>query len=190
MACGILVPGPGIEPGALTLRPLSPNHWTNREFPKRFYFFSCWFDAPNSLVFNINKDISLHKQNVLCCADSLSHIWLFVTPWTVARQSPLSKRILQARILERVAMPSSRGSSWPSDRTQVSHIAGRFFIVWATREVQEYWSGLPCPPPGDRPDPGTESRSPASQAHSLPFEPPGKPKQNTTIKFSDLKLCQ
>ena len=41
MACGILVPGPGIEPGALTLRPLSPNHWTNREFARRFYFFSC-----------------------------------------------------------------------------------------------------------------------------------------------------
>ena len=35
--------------------------------------------------------------------------------------------ILQARILELVAMPSSRGSSQPRDRTQVSHIAGRFF---------------------------------------------------------------
>ena len=36
--------------------------------------------------------------------------------------------ILQARILEGVAMPSSRGSSQPRDRTQVSHIAGRFFM--------------------------------------------------------------
>ena len=35
--------------------------------------------------------------------------------------------ILQARILECVAMPSSRGSSQPKDRTQVSYIAGRFF---------------------------------------------------------------
>ena len=34
--------------------------------------------------------------------------------------------ILQARILEWVAMPSSRGSSQPRDRTQVSYIAGRF----------------------------------------------------------------
>ena len=44
--------------------------------------------------------------------------------------------ILQARILEWVAMPSSRGSSWPRDRTQVSCIAGGFFTVWATKEAQ------------------------------------------------------
>ena len=35
--------------------------------------------------------------------------------------------ILQARILEWVAIPFSRGSSWPTDWTQVSHVAGRFF---------------------------------------------------------------
>ena len=40
---------------------------------------------------------------------------------------------------------------------------------------QDYWSGLPCPPPGDLPDPGIESTSPASQADSLPTEPLGKP---------------
>ena len=56
-------------------------------------------------------------------------------------QAPLSMGILQARILEWVAMPSSRGSSQPSDQTQVSHTAGGFFIVWAPREAQEYWSG-------------------------------------------------
>ena len=49
--------------------------------------------------------------------------------------------ILQARILERVAFPFSRGSSQPRDQTQVSRIAGRFFTIWATREAQEYWSG-------------------------------------------------
>ena len=49
--------------------------------------------------------------------------------------------ILQARILEWVAFPFSRGSSQPRDQTQVSHIAGRFFTSWATREAQEYWSG-------------------------------------------------
>ena len=43
--------------------------------------------------------------------------------------------ILQARILEWVAISFSRGSSWSRDRTQVSHIAGRFFTVWATREA-------------------------------------------------------
>jgi len=39
---------------------------------------------------------------------------------------------------------------------------------------QEYWSGLPFPSPGDLPDPGIESRSPALQADSLPSEPPEK----------------
>ena len=39
---------------------------------------------------------------------------------------------------------------------------------------QEYWSGLPFPPPGDLPHPGIEPGSPALQADSLPTEPPGK----------------
>ena len=41
---------------------------------------------------------------------------------------------------------------------------------------QEYWSGLPFPSPGDIPNPGTEPKSPALQADSLPSEPLGKPK--------------
>ena len=41
------------------------------------------------------------------CAQSLSRVRLFETPWTVVHQSPLSMGILQARILEWVAMPSS-----------------------------------------------------------------------------------
>ena len=51
--------------------------------------------------------------------------------------------ILQTRILEWVAIPSSRGSSQPRDRIQVSHIVGGFFTDWATREAQKYWSGSP-----------------------------------------------
>ena len=43
--------------------------------------------------------------------------------------------ILQGRVLEWVSMPSSSGSSWPRDRTQISHITGGFFTVWATREA-------------------------------------------------------
>ena len=39
---------------------------------------------------------------------------------------------------------------------------------------QEYWSGLPCPPPGDLPNPGIEPRSPTLQADSSLSEPPGK----------------
>ena len=43
--------------------------------------------------------------------------------------------ILQARILEWVAIPFSRGSSWPKDQTWVSSIAGCFFTIWTTREA-------------------------------------------------------
>ena len=42
------------------------------------------------------------------------------------------------RILEWVAIPFSRGPSQPSDQTQVSCIAGRFFIIWATREAHTW----------------------------------------------------
>ena len=45
--------------------------------------------------------------------------------------------ILQVRILEWVAVPFSRGSSWPRDWTRISHIAARFLTIWATREAPE-----------------------------------------------------
>ena len=78
---------------------------------------------------------------------SLNHVWLFVTPWTVACQAPLF-------------MEFSR---------------------------QEYWSGLPCPLPGDLPNLGVKPRSAALQADSSLSEPPGKPK-NTGV--GSLSLLQ
>ena len=59
----------------------------------------------------------------------------FATPWTVALQAPLFNRISQARTLEWVANSFSRGSFPHRDRTWVSHIAGRFFTIFATREA-------------------------------------------------------
>ena len=53
--------------------------------------------------------------------------------------------------------------------------------------TQEYWSGLPCSPPGDLPNPGIEPRSPELQVDSLPFVTPGKPK-NTGV--GSLSLLQ
>ena len=52
--------------------------------------------------------------------------------------------ILQARVLEWVAFPFSRGSSQSRDQTQISHIAGGFFTSWARREAlkQGKLSGL------------------------------------------------
>ena len=54
----------------------------------------------------------------------IGHVQLFVIPWTVALQAPLSMGILEAWIPEWIAMPSSRGSFQPGDWTQVSRIAG------------------------------------------------------------------
>ena len=101
--------------------------------------------------------VILKKVKVKVASDSLWPNGLY-NPWNYTIHG-----ILQARILEWVAFPFSRGSSQPSDRTQVSHIAGRFFTSWATREAQEYWSGQPIPSPGDLPDPGIEPGPPALQ---------------------------
>ena len=76
--------------------------------------------------------------------------YFFLLDWVKVAQScptlcdPLDcivHGILQARILEWLAVLFSRASSQPRDQTQVSHIAGGFFTSWASREVQEYWSG-------------------------------------------------
>ena len=52
---------------------------------------------------------------------------------------------------------------------------------------QEYWSGLPCPLPGDLPNPVTEPWFPTLQADSLPSEPPGRPKNTGVGSLSFLQ---
>ena len=74
----------------------------------------------------------------LCCAVLCLAAQLCLTlcdPMDCSPPGSSVHGIYQARILECVAMPSSRGSSWPRNQTQVSCIAGRFFIVWVTREA-------------------------------------------------------
>ena len=95
--------------------------------------------------------------------------------WTAAHQAPLSMGILQTRIVEWIAMPSSRGPSQPEEGTQISRIAGGSFTIWTTRETQEYWSGQPIPSPGDLPKPGIKTGSNTLQADSLPAELQGSP---------------
>ena len=85
--------------------------------------------------------------------------------------------ILQARILEWVAIQFSRGSSQPRDWTQVSCIAGRFFTIWATRET--LYTGVGCHAllqgifPTQRLNPGLPH---ALHVDSLLSESWGKPK--------------
>ena len=52
--------------------------------------------------------------------------------------------------------------------------AARLLSPWGFSR-QEYWSVLPCPPPGELPNSGIELRSPALQVDSLPTEPPRTP---------------
>ena len=88
------------------------------------------------LISNVERTLQKFINVLLSC---FSCVLLFVTPRTVACQAPLSMGILQARILEWVAMPSSRGSFQPRSWTHVSHFAGRFFTIWATREAHQYY---------------------------------------------------
>ena len=68
-----------------------------------------------------------HYFEVCVCAESLSHVQLFATPWTVAHQAPLSMEIFQARKLEWVSTSYSKGSSQP--------ICRWIFYCWVTREA-------------------------------------------------------
>ena len=97
---------------------------------KYFYYKNCTtcYAYPQSLL----KPIKTSEL----CACMLSCLWLFAT-LSMDYSLPVSSihSILQARILEWVAIPFSRGSSWPRDWTQFSCIAGILFTIWATREA-------------------------------------------------------
>ena len=127
----------------------------------------------------------------------------FVTPWTLTLPGSSVHGISQARILEWVAISSSRGLPDPGMKLLSPALAGRFSTTEsAEREVklpscvrlfvtqwtvasqaplsrgflrQEYWSGLPFSSPGDLPYPEIKPRSSVLQAGTLPSEPPGKP---------------
>ena len=101
-----------------------------------------------TLIKRLFKFLYMYEsEHVSCSVVSNS-----ATSWTVARPPGFSVHgILQARILEWVAIPFSRGSYQPRDQTQVSCTAGRFFTIWATREAPEWqvlkYSPIQLPPP-------------------------------------------
>ena len=92
-----------------------------------------WFPAPYSRSWLVT-----HPVYVLHCY--FSHVWLS-DPTDCSPPGSSVHGILQARVLEWVAMPSSKESFQPRDRTKVSHIAGRFFTIWDTREAR--WVFVP-----------------------------------------------
>ena len=76
--------------------------------------------------------------NCVClCAQSLSHAWLFATPWTVARQAPPFMGFPRQEYWSRWPFFSSRGSSRPKDRTLVSYIGKSILHHWAIWEAQK-----------------------------------------------------
>ena len=146
-------------------RRVLSNHVSEITFDLVVYFHLIGYDL---------YKYKLSVNNSLICWwkwKSLSRVWL-CDPMDCSPPGFSVHGILQAWILEWVAVHFSRRSSQPRDRTQVSHIAGRFFTVWATREAQEYQSGSPSP--GYLSDPRIELGSSALQADSLPAELPGK----------------
>ena len=94
---------------------------------------------------------------------------------TVDCSLPGSLGILQARILEWVAMPSSRGSSQPRDWTQVSCNCRRSLYWLSPQGRPRILEWITYPFSRDLPNWGIELGSPTLQADSLPAEVPGKP---------------
>ena len=103
--------------GLLPTRLLCP-----LDFPGKNTGVGCHFLPQGTFLIQGLHPRHLHLLHWLCYASLLSHDWFFGTPWTVAHQAPPSMGILQARILEWVAMPFSRVSFQPRDWNQVSRI--------------------------------------------------------------------
>ena len=77
--------------------------------------------------------IGLFVFSMLSC---ISYFYtLCIRPWTVARQTHLSKRFSRQEYWSGLPLSSSRGSSWSRDWTQVSFIPGSFFTDWATGKL-------------------------------------------------------
>ena len=95
-------------------------------------------------------------------------------PVDVAHQAPLSMRVLQARILEWVALPSFRGSSWPWDQARISCIScrsrfftGRFFTPEPPRKPVVLVLKNPPANAGDIEDLGSFPRSGRSMEEGM-----------------------
>ena len=104
--------------------------------PSRFYIHcrsnACQYSCCHSLRTKGWENVGCWPQIAVLVAQSCPTLG---DPMDCSPQCSSVHEIQQARILKWVAIPFSRGSSWPKDRIWVSCIAGRFFTIWATREV-------------------------------------------------------
>ena len=129
---------------------------------------------------NFESLCSISKANKLLQinyeSESVNHFQSCPTLWNPIDCSPPGSSvqgIVQIRILEWVAIPFSRGSSQSREWTQISFIGGRFFTIWATREVKVYYHGLVSAL--------TRGLDAKSRAGPLPTLPPGSRQSLTCL---------
>ena len=113
--------GPGLDP--------SISAWGHGERLSQQLAGGWFLSDPHPLCWVLNgQGKAFFMLSVCLCV--LSHVWLFMTPWTVACQDPLSMGFFHARILEWAAISCSRVSSWPRDRTCSPESSGLSLLHW------------------------------------------------------------
>ena len=116
------------------------NHnWSRLSMATPFPSVGNWFGGEQRTKYISKRSLLRKLPEVILCVC----VCVLVTQWCPTLCNPMDYSppgssihgVLQARILEWVTMPSSRGSSWPRDQTRVSCIAHRFFTIWAIRKL-------------------------------------------------------
>ena len=152
--------------------------WGHEDLPERPRLHHLWLSFPLAPFFpSYSHGAFLFTQALLCPLDNIHASCAVLC-------SIMSKHVLRLLVVSKSHVRVFCDSyGWQPTR---------LLCPWGFSR-QEYWSGLPCPSPGDLPDPGIEPRSPALQAlyhlnstqvsgilASFLSEPPGKP-QNTGV---------
>ena len=121
-----LVPWPQIELASAALGGQSVSPWTTREVPPALTVMNCVSTGNACKRKNSGwMPLCLKTKLMAVCCCWVASVMCPTLCDSIDCSPPGSSvhRILQTRILEWVAMPSSRGSSWPKDRTCVSYIS-------------------------------------------------------------------
>ena len=128
-----------------------------------------------SMLFSWNI---FRSRLVLLKLTQLNYLVMITNWYSIKQQYCWSKNWCVLCVLKHSVVSDSLQSSGP----------------WPTRLLcprgfsrQEYWSGLPCPPPGHLADPGIKPRFPTSQVDSLPSEPPGQPHGLKRNNFANIE---